>query len=844
MARNMDNLTTAIAEMVVCDGLSFNFAEKIRFMNVLKAAKKVNLDKYSPPNRHSIGGHLLDINFQTVMDTNRSNLLLEAGTYGIAFVGDGATVKKLPLANMLSMGIHCPPAVLEICDCTGHMERGGIKDARYIAGRFIPVIKSLDPRGNLTDVVFFDGASNVQLAGQILAEHFPRMTCLKGVEHCVALLFSDLAKIDVVKDTILRQNRMYLVFSSGIFHASHAIFRGQSKSFNNGREIGLLRATPVRMAGYFYAMMRALRCRDSLRATVTHSEWAKRSKKKKEARAGSDVMDDTLWKRMYVLCKVVLPALLLLRLADRNSPGMDMLKYYVDEFLRSLAAHQPLLDDQELFPMEDFIMDSQLQLDQEYSGEEVPSKGKKSEEDPIPDDLASKKDKADSSGTTKIPKIKSLHKSWKTFFQDEDEDSDDDDYEQSDSGDSDSESSVEKPQGFASSNFSGKMLHLWQKREDDVVSDFALAGWMCCVLPSVRRDVREFMCIDNACDENKSPMVSLYRERVSNLVRRLFSHLTLPHKVARMVDSFWTDWKAFHLKLKPYDDNGIWDVGTVAEGKSHEWHDIHSLHKTESFGFVACRTTSKALGIGSAERSWGDVKTLREGKRCNIGSGRLEKQAVCYTHSCLERARIFREGKSEHKVDPREVEHGWEDMDRKFELQIDGWLRNDDTDPIDLPKAQLPPTRVVKCWVEEWEEEQVMARGNQLMEARFSAKYTGLHFFDPDKEELHVIQDHMRYINRQGWHVTSVIKGNKVTDVNLFDPWAIIEKFDKKTKVQTQFPIVQLIKETQQPKHLNIKMFNSEEEFDAYDLQVKESDEQTSTGIYRGIEEGDDESMC
>ena len=71
-----------------------------------------------------------------------------------------------------------------------------------------------------------------------------------------------------------------------------------------------------------------------------------------------------------------------------------------------------------------------------------------------------------------------------------------------------------------------------------------------------------------------------------------------------------------------------------------------------------------------------------------------------------------------------------------------------------------------------------------------------------------------------------------------------MKKFDKKTKVQTQFPIVQLIKETQQPKHLNIKMFNSEEEFDAYDLEVKESDEQTSTGIYRGIEEGDDESMC
>ena len=136
------------------------------------------------------------------------------------------------------------------------------------------------------------------------------------------------------------------------------------------------------MAGYFYAMMRALRCRDSLRATVTHSQWAKRSKKKKEVRAGSDVMDDTIWKRMYVLCKVVLPALLLLRIADRNSPGMDMLKYYVDEFLRSLSVHSSLLDDEELFPMDNFTMDCQLEQDQEHNGKEVKSIEKKTKTPP------------------------------------------------------------------------------------------------------------------------------------------------------------------------------------------------------------------------------------------------------------------------------------------------------------------------------------------------------------------------------------------------------------------------------------------------------------------------------
>ena len=71
----------------------------------------------------------------------------------------------------------------------------------------------------------------------------------------------------------------------------------------------------------------------------------------------------------------------------------------------------------------------------------------------------------------------------------------------------------------------------------------------------------------------------------------------------------------------------------------------------------------------------------------------------------------------------------------------------------------------------------------------------------------------------------------------------VIEKFDKKTLEQTQFPIVQLIRETKQPKHLNIKIFSSEQEFDAYDQQVKESEEQTNSGVYGGMDEADSESI-
>ena len=53
-------------------------------------------------------------------------------------------------------------------------------------------------------------------------------------------------------------------------------------------------------------------------------------------------------------------------------------------------------------------------------------------------------------------------------------------------------------------------------------------------------------------------------------------------------------------------------------------------------GFVACRLTSKILGIGSAERSWGDVKTIKSVYRSAPGSEISEKQSIVYTSACIE----------------------------------------------------------------------------------------------------------------------------------------------------------------------------------------------------------------
>ena len=70
------------------------------------------------------------------------------------------------------------------------------------------------------------------------------------------------------------------------------------------------------------------------------------------------------------------------------------------------------------------------------------------------------------------------------------------------------------------------------------------------------------------------------------------------------------------------------------------WHQKYSLPFTKVLGFFACRVISKVLGVGAAERSWGDVKTIKSGKISAISSDVSEKQSIVYTSACIKSAII------------------------------------------------------------------------------------------------------------------------------------------------------------------------------------------------------------
>ena len=196
----------AAAEMAIADffhtaNIPDAAVEYPEFKRLVRQCRLVDKD-FVIPSRMKIGGELLDINYNNISAINKTNLLKESGVFGISVMGDGATIHRMPLMNILAMSGSTPPLTIGIVDCTGHMAAGGKKDATYIADIFEEKLEEYDPNHTLTDIFFFDGASNVQKAGEVLMAKYPRTFCYHGGEHVVSLFFSSIAKIKPIKVSI------------------------------------------------------------------------------------------------------------------------------------------------------------------------------------------------------------------------------------------------------------------------------------------------------------------------------------------------------------------------------------------------------------------------------------------------------------------------------------------------------------------------------------------------------------------------------------------------------------------------------------------------------------------
>ena len=164
------------------------------------------------------------------------------------------------------------------------------------------------------------------------------------------------------------------------------------------------------------------------------------------------------------------------------------------------------------------------------------------------------------------------------------------------------------------------------------------------------------------------------------------------------LDVFLTEYTAFDNKVGSYGADGfIRKSKDISDGNSHLWHQKYSLHFTKVLGFVACRVTSKVLGIGASERSWGDIKTIKSGKISDIISDVSEKQSIDYTSAGIESARI-EQYQSDKQLYDNTSSHTWNEEDDAFDHQLDKWgadrVFSEHSEPVKIG---------MRAYIEDWE---------------------------------------------------------------------------------------------------------------------------------------------
>eukprot|EP00957_Ditylum_brightwellii_P186256 14179293-Ditylum_brightwellii.AAC.1 len=168
-------------------------------------------------------------------------------------------------------------------------------------------------------------------------------------------------------------------------------------------------------------------------------------------------------------------------------------------------------------------------------------------------------------------------------------------------------------------------MEAWTKREKNMITDFAIVGWMLCVIPEVMEDIQQ----------NNT---SKYWLAVERIVSKLHAHLESEREIKMKVDKFWTKSTLFREKNSPFDMPHLWNSEGIQNSNSHPWQE-------------KCQCTSKLLGIGLCKYSWDDVKQLKSGKQENLGNDAIEKQSVIHMMASIDEARIKQEETENIKED-------------------------------------------------------------------------------------------------------------------------------------------------------------------------------------------------
>lgn len=719
--QNGDVLTAAIANFVHSEGLPFSIVDKPTFHVMLNEARFAPV-KYKVPNRKMMGGNLLDITYETYFAANMKKLNDGIEMYGICLYGDSATIKRKPFLNILAASVKEPSIVLEIADATDHLKEGGKKDSSYVAGCFIPWCRRLDPDNKFLDCVFFDGAGDVQKAGKLLAARNPRIAVLHGAEHVVSLFCKDVAKLTPIHIVVLKYRFLYRVFGSGSMHRPYAVFQKAAKEFNHGRKIGLLKPADTRMAGYFIALHRLLRLQKPLQSAQASFEWENykfptKNKQQKES-IEAIVKDPVFWHEVETIVRGMFPVLKCLRLADSNAAGMDKLYYYVRRTSEALHRNRRSFNGEGNCTGFEYRKETHTALGNRANVSEGCYAKDLRYCNHVDHDLDFDED--DDEG-------------FDAGFEEDCVDGPDMDVdmEDEDSVLSHSSTASSKQPPSLQKGLGDHIVFLWEKRKTQLISDFAVLGWMVSVVPEIMLDAQSY--------NHKE------RGRAEDALKKLWhpqSAIELDFQTN--LNKFFSELGFFHRKEGPYENKRIWNDTHAMTGQSHLWHNEHTVRfNYMSLGFTACRVASKILGIGAAERSWGDVKRIIGDRRLSLGSQKVHRQSVIYTSNCIQaKKRVMNVDEDTWKV--------WDLAMDSFNLQLEQHAV--DVQRTHSEQLSLEPSksdeffghfiqsggestnrRLFRAYEEKTLEQQ-QNKQDSVLEASIIAKYGGLYLADPNMD--------------------------------------------------------------------------------------------------------------
>ena len=203
-------LSLAINHFAAANVLPLSISECPLLNRMLVYARNTN-NMYKPPKKDEMSGSLLEANYVAYHTNAMTRLMTNVDVFGMAIYGDGATIVKVPMINILASSAGNPNCIVDVIDCSEHMSEGGKKDAFYICQQILPQMRVLDPQRQYFDLIAFDGASNVQKTGKMIEQFFPRCSVITGIEHTTSLLFGKVMSLWPIKGMCLFAKKVSVV---------------------------------------------------------------------------------------------------------------------------------------------------------------------------------------------------------------------------------------------------------------------------------------------------------------------------------------------------------------------------------------------------------------------------------------------------------------------------------------------------------------------------------------------------------------------------------------------------------------------------------------------------------